>query len=189
MERLLSALAAAFAPIQLIGYAGMAAAVLSFQCRKNRHFFICQTLCGLFFALQFALLGGWSGFLSNIFAILRGVAFARGEKWHKQWVLIGLEAAFALCFALSITLFHEPWHIAGLLFIAQGGGTLAMWTGDGRKIRLFQFLASSPIWLYHNIFYAFSLGGILCESFNMISVVISFIRFRRTGFEGETPRT
>ncbi len=173
-----------FNPIQLIGYAGMLCAFASFQCRKNRNFFICQTLCGVFFGIQFACLGGWSGFLSNLFAILRGVAFAGGEKWHKKPVLVGIEAAFVLCLVLSIAAFGEPWYIAALLFVAQAGGTLAMWTDDGRKIRLFQFCVSSPIWLYHNIFYAFSLGGILCESFNMISVIVSFIRFRKTGFEG-----
>ncbi len=173
-------------PVQLIGYAGMACAVISFQCRKNRRFFLAQTLCGVFFALQFALLGGWSGFLSNLFAILRGAALAGGERWHKRPVLWGLEAGFVLCLVLSIAVFGEPWYIAGLLFVAQGGGTLAMWTDDGKKIRLFQFFASSPIWLYHNIFHAFSVGGILCESFNMVSVAVSFIRFRRTGFEGRS---
>ncbi len=177
-------LRAVFTPIQLIGYGGMICAFLSFQCRKNRNFFIFQTLCGLFFALQFALLGGWSGFLSNMFAILRGAALAGGDRWHKRPVLLGLEAAFVLCFILSVAVFGEPWYIAALLFVAQAGGTLAMWTDDGRKIRLFQFCGSSPIWLYHNIFYAFSLGGILCETFNMVSVAVSFIRFRKTGFEG-----
>ena len=173
-------------PVQLIGYAGMACAFLSFQCKKNRNFFICQTLCGLFFALQFALLGGWSGFLSNLFAILRGVAFALGPRFHKRPVLVGIESAFSLALVLSLTVFHEPLWVAVLLFIAQAGGTWAMWTGDGKKIRLFQFCVASPIWLVHNSIYAFSLGGILCESFNMMSVVISFVRFRKTGFEKQT---
>ncbi len=180
---MLDLLTSILTPIQLIGYAGMLSAVLSFQCKKNRNFFICQTACGLFFALQFALLGGWSGCLSNIFAILRGVAFAGGARWHRKWVLIGLEAAFLLCFVLSVTVFSEPVWIAALLFVAQGGGTLCMWTNDGKKIRLFQFFASSPIWLVHNTVYTFSLGGILCEAFNMISVIVSFIRFRKSGFE------
>ncbi len=172
-------------PTQLIGYCGMLAAFLSFQCKRNRNFFICQTLCGLFFALQFALLGGWSGFLSNIFAILRGIAFAGGRRWRKWYVLAGIEAGFVLALILSITVFHEPAWVAVLLLVAQGGGTLAMWTDNGKTIRLFQLFASSPIWLIHNTVYAFSLGGILCETFNMVSVTVSFIRFRRSGFEGE----
>ncbi len=180
---MLDFLKSVFTPVQLIGYAGMLAAVLSFQCKRNRNFFIAQTACGLFFALQFALLGGWSGCLSNIFAILRGIAFAGGARWRKPWVLVGLEAAFLACFVLSVTVFSEPVWIAALLLVAQGGGTLAMWTNDGKKIRLFQFFASSPIWLVHNTLYAFSMGGILCESFNMVSVLVSFIRFRKSGFD------
>ncbi len=174
-------------PIQLIGYAGMICAVCSFQCRKNRNFFILLSLCGTFFAIQYALLGGWAGCLSNIFAILRGLVLAGGERWHKKPVLWGLVTAFALSAILAVVVFHDPWYIGLLLFIAQAGGTFAMWTDDGKTIRLFQFCISSPIWLYHNIFYAFSLGGILCESFNMLSVLVSFIRFRRTGFEGRQP--
>ncbi len=171
-------------PVQLIGYAGMASAVISFQCKKNKLFFLWQTLCGLFFAAQFACLGGWSGVLCNIFAVFRGIAFAGGKKWHKWYVLAGLEAGFVVSFVLSVTVFAEPWWIALLLLVAQGGGTLAMWTDNGRVIRVFQIAASSPIWLVHNTVYAFSVGGILCESFNILSVLVSFIRFRRSGFEG-----
>ncbi len=170
-------------PVQLIGYGGMICAFLSFQCRKNRNYFFLQSGCGLCFAIQFALLGGWSGFLCNIFAIFRGIVMARGEKARKWYFLAFIEAGFVLSTALSIAVFHEPVWIALLLFVAQGGGTLAMWTNNGKTIRLFQFFASSPIWLVHNTVYAFSLGGILCEIFNMVSVAVSFIRFRKTGFE------
>ncbi len=180
---MLDVLKSLFGPVQLIGYGGMLCAVLSFQCRRNRNFFLWQTACGLCFALQFALLGGWSGCLSNIFAILRGIALAGGEKYHRRWVLCGLEAAFLVCFVLSVAVFAEPVWVAAILFVAQGGGTLAMWTGDGKKIRLFQFFLSSPIWLVHNTVYAFSMGGILCETFNMVSVLVSFVRFRKSGFE------
>ncbi len=179
-----------FTPIQFVGYAGMLCAFLSFQCKKNRNFFVCQTLCSVFFGLQFALLGGWSGFLSNLLGIARGVVLARGPRLHKRPVLVGLGIAFLASLVLSVTIFDEPLWISSLLFIAQAGGTLAMWTDNGKYIRLFQFFASSPIWLIHNIFYAFSMGGILCESFNMASVVISFIRFRKTGFDSsETAHT
>ncbi len=172
-----------FTPIQLIGYAGMVCAFISYQCKKNSTYFIFQASCGALFALQFLLLGGWSGFFINAVSILRGIALGAGKKLHKWYVLLSLELLFLLSLILSVAVFAEPWWIATLLFIAQAGGTLVMWTQDGKKIRIAQLSFISPIWMFHNIFYAFSVGGILCESFNIISVIISFIRFRKSGFD------
>jgi len=49
-----------FAPIQLIGYVGTACSLISYQCRKNRNYFLFQAGCGLSFALQFALLHSYA---------------------------------------------------------------------------------------------------------------------------------
>ncbi len=172
-----------FSPIQLIGYLGMACAFISYQCKKNSTYFIFQASCSVFFALQFALLGGWSGFFLNLFSIARGLILGAGKKLHKWYFLALIEASFILSSVLAVAVFAEPWWIALILFVAQGGGTFAMWTHDGKKIRITQFFLISPLWLFHNSYYAFSIGGILCETFNMISVIISFIRFRKTGFD------
>jgi hypothetical protein len=39
----------------------------------------------------------------------------------------------------------------------------------------------SPIWIINNAYYG-SIGGVVCECFNMASALVSFIRFRRTGY-------
>ena len=83
---------------------------------------------------------------------------------------------------LSVVVFQELWWIAILLLVAQAGGTLAMWTRNGKTIRIAQLSMISPIWIVNNVFY-FSIGGILCEVFNMLSVVISMLRFRKTGYD------
>ncbi len=172
-----------FSPIQLIGYAGMACAFISYQCRKNSAYFALQAGCGIFFGIQFLLLGGWSGFFLNVFSVIRGVVLGLGDKFRKRYVLALIEASFAVSLTLSVVIFQEPWWICALLLIAQCGGTLAMWTQDGRKIRIAQLSFISPIWLFHNSFYKFSVGGILCETFNIISVIVSFIRFGKSGFD------
>lgn len=171
-----------FSPIQLIGYLGTACALLSYQCRKNRNYFLLQTGCALSFAVQFALLGSYAAMLLNIFSVLRGILFARGENCRSRGYLILMETCFAVSCLLSCVVFGEKWWIAALLFAAQGGGTLAMWTRNGKVIRMAQLCFISPIWIVNNICY-FSVGGILCEVFNMISVVISFIRFGKTGYD------
>ncbi len=169
-------------PVQLIGYVGTACALISYQCKKNRNYFLFQTGCGVAFAIQFALLQSWAGMLLNVFSILRGIIFALGDKCKNRIYLVIMEVCFAASCVASVLVFDEKWWIAALLFIAQGGGTLAMWTRNGKVIRWAQLCGISPIWIVNNVYY-FSVGGILCEVFNMLSVIVSFIRFRKTGYD------
>ena len=169
-------------PIQLVGYIGMACALLSYQCKKNRNYFFLQTGCAMAFTCQYLLLGAWSAMLLNVVAIARGVLFSLGEKCHKRYVLILIELGFIATALLSVFAFSEVWWIAICVLVAQAGGTLAMWTRNGKTIRYTQLAIVSPLWLINN-FYYFSIGGILCESFNIVSVIISMIRFRKSGYD------
>jgi len=62
--------------------------------------------------------------------------------------------------------------------------SILMWMGNGKHIRYFQVSLMSPAWIVHNIF-NFSLGGILCESFNMVSSVVALVRYRKEGFDSK----
>lgn len=172
----------ALAPAQLLGYVGMACALLSYQCKKNRNYFFMQTGCAIAFTLQYLLLGAWSAMLLNVVAIARGIFFSLDEKYRKRSLFLSIEVAFILFAVLSVLIFHEVWWIALAVLIAQAGGTVAMWTRNGKTIRITQLAVVSPLWLLNN-FYYFSIGGILCESFNILSVIISFIRFHKTGYD------
>jgi hypothetical protein len=57
-----------------------------------------------------------------------------------------------------------------------------MWSRDGRVIRRAQLFVISPLWIVNNIFYA-SIGGVVCELFNIVSVLVSFLRFSKDGFD------
>jgi hypothetical protein len=169
-------------PVQLIGYVGTACALTSYQCKKNRNYFLFQMGCGIAFTVQFALLSSWAGMLLNIFSILRGIIFALGDKCKKPVYLWLMEFCFAASCIAAPLFFGEKWWIAALLFIAQGGGTLAMWSRNGKTIRIAQLSFISPLWIVNNVYYA-SIGGVICEVFNMLSVIVSFIRFRKTGYD------
>jgi hypothetical protein len=59
-----------------------------------------------------------------------------------------------------------------------------MWTRNGKTIRVSQLAVVSPLWLLYDLLIPTpSLGGILCEVFNIVSVIVSFVRFRKTGFD------
>lgn len=168
---------------QTLGIIGFIFAVISFQEKKNKRFFIEQGLSGLFFAANFFMLGAISAALFNFVNLIRGVTYRKSDR--KVWRLVLVEVLYAICFVYSL---FGIWgdnlqiFLSSLTYTSLVITSVFMWLGDGKIIRYVQFLYASPAWLVHNVF-NFTLGGILCESFNMISIIISFIRFGKDGFE------
>ena len=81
-------LAELFHPVQCIGYLGMAFAISSYQCKRNRMYFLFQALCGVFFAIQLWILGSPSATFMNILGIVRGVLFCLDRRYRKTIMLI-----------------------------------------------------------------------------------------------------
>lgn len=168
---------------QSFGIIGLIISAISFQEKNNKRFFIEQGLSSFVFVLNFLLIGAVSGALFNIVNAIRGALFSKKEK--KFWQLLMIGGMYMGCFIFSLfMIMGNPFQIflSTLVFIPLMIMTVLMWKGNGKHIRIFQLFVLSPAWIYHNIF-NFSLGGILCEVFAMISVVVSFIRFGKDGFE------
>ena len=168
---------------QTLGIFGMLAAMISYQCKKNKNYFIFQGLSGAFFSAQFILIGAWAGLIFNAYNIVRALAY-QSKKARSIVCVISLEILVVIAAAMSILVFKEAWWLVSFTLIAQVTGTFAMWTRDGKKIRISQMAVVSPFWLLYDLLIPVpSIGGILCEVFNMASVIVSFIRFKKTGFD------
>ena len=168
---------------QILGILGMLAAMISYQCKKNKQYFIFQGLSGAFFSAQFILIGAWAGLIFNAYNIVRAIAY-QSKKARSVVCVISLEFLVILAAACSIFVFRETWWLVMFTLVAQVSSTFAMWTRDGKKIRISQLAVVSPLWLLYDLLIPTpSIGGILCEVFNMASVIISFIRFKKTGFD------
>lgn len=164
---------------QVLGILGTIFAFISFQLKENKKFFILQSLSGCMFALNFLLLGAYTGCLLNFINIFRGAVMVGGKKTNKPyWLFITL----GLYTIATIFTYTNIFSIIALA--AQLVGTLAMWSRNGKTIRILQLFCVSPLWLVHNIF-VFSIGGIICEVFNIGSIIVSLIRFGASGFEKE----
>ena len=167
---------------QAIGILGLIIIVYSFQCKENKYFFWLQALGSLVFAVNFLMIEAYAGAMFNMGNLVRGFLFAKDDK--KLWKLLLVEFIYVLAFAFSVYVFWGNWFaiaIAALPWIALVIMSVFMWLGNGAHIRVFQLCAMSPAWLVHNVI-NFSLGGIICETFNMVSVVVSFVRFGKEGF-------
>ena len=163
---------------QALGIVGLVIIVWSFQCKRNRNFFIMQGTGSFMFFLNFLLIGAYGGAFFNLANLARGLLFADGKK--KKWKLYAVEAAYTLCFAFSIILDHTPWGIflVALPYSALIIMSVFMYKGNSKHILYFQIAYMSPTWIFHNIF-NFSLGGIVCECFNMVSSLIYLIREKK----------
>ena len=167
---------------QTLGIFGMLCAMLSYQCKTNRNYFIWQGMSGVFFSAQFIMIGAWAGLVFNAYNIVRAIIY-QSKKSRSIGVIILLETLVVAATLTSIFVFKEAWWLVLLTFIAQATGTFSMWTKNGKTIRIAQLAVVSPFWLlYDALIPTPSVGGILCEVFNMASVLVSFIRFKKTGF-------
>ncbi len=168
---------------QIIGIFGMLAAVLSYQCKTNRNYYIFQGLSGVFFSIQFIMIGAWAGLVFNAYNIFRALIY-QSKKSKSVLCIVFLETLVVTATLISIFAFKETWWLVLFTFIAQATGTFAMWTRNGKTIRISQLAVVSPFWLLYDLLIPTpSIGGILCEVFNMASVIVSFLRFQKTGFD------
>ena len=165
--------------VQALSVVGLIIIVLSFQCKKNSLFFLMQGMGSFVFFLHFIMMSAYGGALFNLTNLLRGLLFMKDGK--KKWKLAVVEIAYTACFAFSVYMNHGLWDIilVALPFSALLICSVLMWLGNAKHIRYFQIAYMSPTWIVHNIF-NFSLGGLICECFNMVSSIIFCIRTRKS---------
>ncbi len=164
---------------QGFGILGLLVIVASFQCKKNKNFFLMQASGSLLFVINFAMIGAIAGALFNITNLIRGFLFMKESHGKLKTGIISV--LYVGCLAYSLTqpgmnaLLVTVSVILGLTLIAM---TVFMMRGNAKHMRIFQVALMSPAWIVYNVL-NFTLGGILCESFNMVSSVIFLIRTKK----------
>ena len=160
------------------GIIGMIFSIFSFQFKSNKSFFLMQGGCSAMFIINFLLIGAYGSAFFNIAGLTRGILFSKNPK--KVWKLILIESLFVACYIISAMLDHSPKQLilTALTGVALLIITVFMWLGNAKRIRYVQMLCASPAWIVNNCI-NFSLGGILCEIFNIVSSAIFLIRMRR----------
>ena len=169
--------------IQGIGFVAVALFIASYQIKSNRWLFLLQLLGSLLFCIQFFILGALSGCLSLVVNILRNALMMKYNDWkwvRKKWCPLIIVLLFALVLVLT---WNGP--VSLLAFAASVTSTIAYWTNSPRKIRMVNLLCASPCWLVYDVI-VFSIGGIISESFTIVSILVSLIRFGWKGLERDS---
>lgn len=168
---------------QIFGLVAMALNIVSVQFKKPRQLFICRMVSGLLWALNFLFLGSPTGAIINLVNIVRSVFLLREKTSTKPFLYITIllytvTGLLTMDYHLSILLLVDF-----LIIVGQVADSIGMWTKNLRYIRRCQLFAISPIWLIHNIL-VFSIGGIITETFTMISTLIAMYRYREKVSQG-----
>ena len=147
--------------------------VLSFQSKSNRALLAWQIAASLCFALHYALLGeaAYTAAIMNMVSIARCVWFyVKRDKPH----LVSLSVISLLYLVIfAFTCAGLPSVIA---IVAQLGSTYIFWKGDILLSKRAALYLISPLWVVHNIL-VFSIGGILCETTNILLLIAFFVRY------------
>lgn len=162
---------------QVTGIIGMLLIIFSFQFKSKVGFYTMQMSGNLFYALSFFLLGNVAGSLMNFLGIIRGFVMMQKPEKRRFWHFVVLNLTFIAATVFAATVGGMGW-AALLSFTAQTVGTICMWYGNDRTIRWGQLCVISPLWMINNTVVSISIGGILGESFNMISTIVYLIRMR-----------
>lgn len=160
--------------IQGIGFSGLLAFISSYQIKSNKKLFLIQMVGVLLFALQFLLMGAFSGCLSLLLTAVRNIMMSKYNDWkwikHKACPLL-------ICVLFTVILvFTWAGPISLPAYIASVVSTIFYWTNDARKLRLANLFVCSPAWIIYDSIVG-SIGGIVSESLTMISIIVSIYRF------------
>lgn len=165
--------------VQLIGFIAMALCILCYQLKDSRRLLLCQMAGDLCFAVQYILLGGIVGCLTEVICAACNYVITNDHKKIFNWK--GWPWVFSiLIVAACIVAWKSFMDI--LVVIASVTVILGNWSKSGKIIRLSKLLIVGPFWMSYNL-YVGSYGGLITDVFGIISVLISIFRFGINNFD------
>ena len=158
--------------IQAIGVLGIIASIIAFQTKKHNQILLFKTLNEFLFAIQYVLLGAYTGMAMNLVGCVRNIVFTKQVEKQKKTTLS------SIIFSILFTVFGiATWGGAKslLIIIAKVLSTIAYSNQNTTVVRVIIFITSIS-WLIYNIC-VFSVAGAFCEAFTIISIIAGMIRF------------
>lgn len=169
---------------QAVGIVAMFFFVFSYQQKNAKSIITWQMVGALLFTVNFLMLGEYLGATLNLIGFIRAVLFLKKDKLHTDSIgwLLGFSLAYLGAYALTFTVFGtEPTVPNFILQCCPVVGMFFQHLGlryeDTRKIRALCLIGSGA-WLIFNVA-VMAIGALLCETFNIISILVAMVRFRK----------
>lgn len=158
--------------IRFFGILGLALSIISFQFKKHKSIMIVKTCSELSFAVQYILLGAWTGALLDGISMFRNFLFAKfvEKKRSTLPVIIGFSV---LLIVLGIGSWAGP--ITLLPICAKIVSTVSY---GMKRERLLRFIAipSCIMWVIYNAFVG-SWEAVISDSLTFFSILIAIYKF------------
>ena len=157
--------------VQIIGGIGILASLISFQCKKHNSILCFRTLNEAVFAIQYLMLGAYTGMAMNLIGCVRNIVFAKQLSKDKKTV--ASTVVFAVVFFIFGILTWQGMKSI-LIIVAKVLSTVAYGNKNTTVVRTIIFITCTS-WLIYN-YCVFSVAGVICEAFTLISLLIGIIR-------------
>lgn len=160
--------------VQIIGLAGVAVFILSYQIKSNKALYFMQLLGSGLFCVQFIMLDAISGCLSLMALIARNALLMKYNDWkwvqHPVWI-----GVFEIIYLIILALTWNGW-LSLLPWAAMAFGTFGYWTNNAQKIRFANLVCVAPCWLLYDALVG-SWAGVLNEGITLASILVSIYRY------------
>ena len=159
---------------QILGFLAMGLNIFSYQAKSGKGILIVQTVSASVWSAHFLMLGGLSGSLMNLISIPRNFVYSSREKYpllKKKAVPSIFSILYVIAGVIVLITFKDFLDI--LPVFAMVIQAFSYHTQNEKLIRLWS-LVSQPIWLIYNVF-KFSIAGVLCEAFTIVSIIIALV--------------
>lgn len=157
--------------VQTVGMLGTLAAILAFQCKKHKSLTILRTANEMLFAVQYFMLGAYTGMAMNLVGSCRNLIFIKMVERNKSTKKVSF--LFSALFAAFAVFTWE-----GTKSILIGGAKVVSTFAYGNKntsmVRIL-ILITSLVWFAYNATVK-SYAGCVCEGLTIISVISGIIR-------------
>jgi len=158
--------------VQGLGLVGLLFGVLAFQNNNHKNIVLLKLLNEFFFAIQYMLLGAYTGAAMNLVSCIRNYIYCKNVeagRSTRKWMFI-----FSIIIvAVGIVTWSSFWSLVPIF--AKLLTTAAYGMRDPKKVR-FLTLPSSLCWLLYNALYH-SAGGVINEVFTTVSILVGIVRF------------
>ena len=163
---------------QAVGFVAIAIAFLSFQMKRKSAILAVQALANFVWAIHFIMIGALAGFTLNLIATARNLLYAKRDshKWLRGVWLPTVISVIIVAISLYTAILNNSW-IDTILIPSTILSSYSYCYGSERVIRNSTVFVSLT-WLIFNIV-SFSVSGVVAEVFNLTSLTIAIIRFRK----------
>lgn len=161
---------------QIFGLGAMFSLFLIYQRTSRKKMIIAKLSADVCWVVHYLTLGGIAGMIPNAVGVFRELVFINRKR--KKWasIIIWPFVFVLINWALGITTFHSVFNV--LPIVASTFVTISLWIDNPRLTKIISFPVSVAFMVYD--IYVGSYVGIANEIVSMTSIIIYFLKERRT---------